>query len=45
MKKYYKVAITKQPEGSSIKHREPPVQGKIIFKATERISAGDYRKA
>jgi hypothetical protein len=43
MKTYYRVTITKQPVGSAIKHREPPIQGHVIFKVTDGASAGDYR--
>ncbi len=43
MKRFYKVAITKQPVGSAVEHKEPAVQGRAIVKVTDSTTAGDYK--
>jgi hypothetical protein len=43
MKAFYKVSITKQPDGSAIVHREPPLQGEIVTKVTDINTAGDFK--
>lgn len=43
MKNYYKINVTKQSVGTAIMHREPPLQGEIITKATDITSAGDFK--
>ena len=41
-RKYYKVSITKRSIGSSVVHREPAIEGKIIAKVADSKTAGDY---
>ncbi len=43
MKAYYKATITKQPIGSAILHKEPPLQGEIVTKVTDMTTAGDNK--
>lgn len=43
MNRFYKVTITKQPIGTAIAHKEPPVQGNVIIKVTDTTTAGDYK--
>ena len=43
MKAFYKVVVTKQPDGTAIIHKEPPLHGEIITKITDASTAGDFR--
>ena len=43
MTRFYKVAITKHPVGSAIRHKEPAVQGKVIVRVSDSTTAGDYK--
>ena len=40
---FYKVSITKEPVGSAIRHKEPPLQGKIVIKVTDSTTQGDFK--
>ena len=43
MKAFYRVSVTKQPIGSAIRHKEPPLAGKVVIKVTDTRSAGDFK--
>lgn len=43
MKAFYKISVTKQPEGTAIVHREPPLQGEIITKISDTSTRGDFK--
>lgn len=43
MQAFYKVNVTKQPIGSAIMHKEPPLDGEIVIKVTDASTAGDFK--
>lgn len=43
MKAFYKVAVTKQPIGSAVRHVEPPLAGEVVIKVTDSNTRGDFK--
>ena len=43
MKAFYKVAVTKIPVGSAVRHVEPPLTGEVVTKVTDSSTAGDFK--
>jgi hypothetical protein len=43
MTTFYKVTVTKEPVGSAVRHKEPPLQGNIIIKVTDSTTKGNYK--
>jgi hypothetical protein len=43
MTTFYKVTVTREPVGSALRHKEPPLQGSIIIKVTDSTTKGNYR--
>ena len=43
MRAYYKVMVSKQPVGSAVMHKEPPLEGEVVTKVTDMTTGGDYK--